>query len=93
MCSSDLGNNPITAEQVMDVINDLNEKYKEDGLLVKNLTMYVRFQDRTGKVVEVLDEEDQPISHTYTFSDAVNVKRSGSIKKSLPPRLSDTVED
>lgn len=44
--------NPVTSEQVKGVIDKLNEDYSDLGLVVKNMTLYVRFQDKTGKTVE-----------------------------------------
>lgn len=44
--------NPVTSEQVKDVIDKLNEDYFDLGLIIKNMTLYVRFQDATGKIVE-----------------------------------------
>lgn len=46
------GNNPVTGENVKWVIDELNKKYADLGLEVKNLTCYIRFQDKTGQTVE-----------------------------------------
>lgn len=46
------GNNPVTSEQVKNVIDNLNEEFGKQGLKVKNLTCYIRFVTEDGKTVE-----------------------------------------
>ena len=66
-------NNPITSEQVKSVIDKLNEDYSKLGIVVKNLTMYVRFQDETGQTVEPL-EDGHEIKRVHTFKSVVNTE-------------------
>ena len=67
------GNNPVTSEQVKTVIDELNENYSEMGLKVKKMTIYVRFQDETGRTVEP-QSNGMDIEHTFTFKDVVTKK-------------------
>ena len=66
--------NPVTSEQVKSVIDQLNEEYLDIGLIVKNMTLYVRFQDSTGKTVEPqMDGCD--IEKTITFRKTVSKRK------------------
>lgn len=67
------GNNPITSDLFKKVIDDLNEEYADDGLVVKNMTCYIRFQDENGKTVEPL-KNGYEIQETITFT---TVKEKG----------------
>jgi hypothetical protein len=68
-------NNPVTSEQVKKVIDKLNEDYAHLGIVVKNLTMYIRFQDETGKTVEPL-EDGQEIKRIHTFKSVIKTEDS-----------------
>lgn len=73
------GNNPITSENVKCVIDDLNESYKDLGLKVKNLTMYVRFVNESGRIVEPV-KNGVEVQQTYTFSDVIETTKKGAKK-------------
>ena len=47
-------NNCVTGEDLKHVINNLNKEFEHLGIKVKNMTMYVRFQNEEGEVVEPL---------------------------------------
>lgn len=66
-------NNPITSEQVKSVIDKLNDDYSKLGIVVKNLTMYVRFQDESGQIVEPL-ENGHEIKRVHTFKSVINTE-------------------
>ena len=70
-------NNPITSEQVKSVIDKLNEEYSKLGIVVKNLTMYVRFQNEAGEIVEPL-ENGHEIKTTYTFKSVVKTDKESN---------------
>lgn len=44
----------ITQGMVKHVIDALDEEYSDKGLVIKSMTMYVRFQDEEGRSVEPL---------------------------------------
>lgn len=65
--------NPVTSEQVKDVIDKLNEDYSDLGLIIKNMTLYVRFQDITGKIVEPIVDGSE-IEREFIFRHTVEKK-------------------
>ena len=64
------GNNPITSDQFKEVIDELNKEYGKQGLVVKNATLYVRFQDETDETVEPL-YKGMEIEKTFTYKKIV----------------------
>lgn len=76
------GNNPITSDQFKSVIDDLNERYKNIGIKVKNATMYVRFVNANGDNVELVDDNNQFFDRIYRFNKTSQTSKdvpSGSI--------------
>lgn len=76
------GNNPITSDQFKFVIDDLNERYKNIGIKVKNATMYVRFVNANGDNVELVDDNNQLFDRIYRFNKTNKTSKdvpSGSI--------------
>lgn len=67
------GNNPVTSEQVKTVIDTLNNDYEELGLKVKNMTLYVRFQNEFGETVEPR-ENGFEIERCFTFTKVKDIK-------------------
>ena len=59
--------NPVTSDQVKSVIDLLNKEYSSKGLTVKNLTMYIRFQDPQGRVVEPV-RKGKPLDRKFSFT-------------------------
>ena len=74
------GNNPVTPEQFKSVIEDLNSDYDKLGLVVKNMTCYVRFQDVQGNTLEpVLN--GQEIERTFTLTKEIDASDKNKKKK------------
>lgn len=48
----DVYSNEFTGEVAKMAVDKLNEEYASMGLKVKNVTMYVRFEDETGATVD-----------------------------------------
>lgn len=67
------GNNPVSSDNVKQVIDTLNEDYKHLGIQVKNLTMYVRFVDEAGNNIEPV-EDGMEIRRTFTFNKVKETK-------------------
>ena len=62
------GNNPVTGDQVKQIIDDLNEEYSSHGLKVKNMTCYIRFINEAGETVEPLDQYGDTMDRTITIN-------------------------
>lgn len=71
------GNNPITSEQFKSIIDTLNKDYSEHGLIVKNMTCYVRFINEEGKTVEPLEDGCQ-IERIFTINTVKETKQKES---------------
>ena len=68
-------NDNVTSNDVKNVIDSLNDEYKSMGLHVKNMTMYVRFADETGKTVEPTQNGNE-IEAEFTIKHTKEVKNA-----------------
>lgn len=62
------GNNPVTGDNVKDIIDKLNEEYEPFGLKVKNMTCYIRFMNEEGEIVEPVNQYGDPMDRTITIN-------------------------
>ena len=67
------GTNPVTSEQFKSVIDTLNEKYQKHGVVVKNMTCYIRFVNEEGEIVEPVDEYGNAIESSFVFKKTITV--------------------
>ena len=78
------GSNPITSDNVKYVLDDLAEEAAEQGVVIKNMTLYIRFLNEEGETVDLVDKYGESISRTITFNTVKKVKEpDGSDKANI----------
>jgi len=76
------GSNPITSDNVKYVLDNLAEEATAQGVVIKNMTLYIRFLNEEGETVDLVDEYGESISRTITFSTVKKVKEPDASDKS-----------
>ena len=69
------GNNPVTGDNVKEIIDKLNEEYEPYGLQVKNMTCYIRFINEDGEIVEPVNQYGDPMDRTITINKVKKIQK------------------
>lgn len=72
---------PVSSDDIKEIIDDLNEKYKSYGICIKNMTLYIRFINEDGKLVEPVDNYGDPIDLVYNLNKKIKVRVEDDILK------------
>lgn len=79
------GTDPVTGDQVKQVIDELNERYMKHGVRVKNLTCYIRFINEDDENIDVVDEFGNSLEQTVTFKRTLTIPK----EKKKPSKKAD----
>ena len=69
------GNNPITGDNIKNVIDDLEKEVEDHGIIIKNMTLYIRFLNEEGKTVDLVDEYGESIARTITINTVQTIEK------------------